>query len=171
MTPPLSGVVWHPWARTCYVSLSTRLAVCICSPISYDGMKDNAECRNVVSLKIHVLRGHSRSLEITPFNTARTNPCIHSNNVPILHSFWDAAIYWSKINDSNLLHLYLAPPLGVTPVEFYEDLWCPKTIDFLCYYAITRCCLRDPTFNHSGTTPWPILQELSSSWDGRPWPQ
>jgi len=27
----------------------------------------------------------------------------------------------------NLPHLYLAPPLGVTPLEFRQDLWRQKT--------------------------------------------
>ena len=32
------------------------------------------------------------------------------------------ARYWSKIADCNLPHLYLAPPLGVTPIEIRRDL-------------------------------------------------
>jgi len=50
-----------------------------------------------------------------------------SNNVSILHRFWDIARYWSKIADFNLPHLYLAPQLGVTLLEFRRSLWRQKT--------------------------------------------
>ena len=33
----------------------------------------------------------------------------------------------SKVADFDRLHLYLAPPQGVTPVEFRGDLWRQKT--------------------------------------------
>jgi len=51
----------------------------------------------------------------------------YSNYVPILHRFWDIARYRSKIVDFNLLHLFLAPPLGVTPLEFRRELLRQKT--------------------------------------------
>jgi len=35
--------------------------------------------------------------------------------------------YWSKIDDLNLPHLYLAPPLGMTPLEFRQDFWHQQT--------------------------------------------
>ena len=37
------------------------------------------------------------------------------------------ASYLSKVADFDPPHLYLAPPQGVTPVEFRGDLWHPKT--------------------------------------------
>jgi len=39
----------------------------------------------------------------------------------------------------NLPHLYLAPPLGVTPLEFRRDLWHQKTrrIALLCGIKIS----------------------------------
>jgi len=36
--------------------------------------------------------------------------------------------YLSKIIDFHPLHLYLAPPFGVTKFEFCLDLWRPKTV-------------------------------------------
>jgi len=39
------------------------------------------------------------------------------------------ARYWLKIADFNLFHLYLAPPLGVIPLEFRRDFWYQKTRD------------------------------------------
>jgi len=69
-----------------------------------------------------VVRGHSRSLEMTQFDRAHT---FHGNYVPILHRFWDIARYLSKIADFNLRHLYLAPQLGVTRLNF--ALWRQET--------------------------------------------
>jgi len=44
-----------------------------------------------------------------------------------LYRFRDIASYLSKVADFDPPHLYLAPPQGVTPVEFRGDLWRPKT--------------------------------------------
>jgi len=40
----------------------------------------------------------------------------------------------------NLLHLYLAPPSGVTPLEFRQDLWRqkPKMIALSCGVKYSR---------------------------------
>jgi len=35
--------------------------------------------------------------------------------------------YWSRIAGFNLPYLYLAPPYGVTPLEFCQNLWHQKT--------------------------------------------
>ena len=45
----------------------------------------------------------------------------------ILYRFRDIASSLSKVADFDPPHLYLAPPQGVTPVEFRGDLWYPKT--------------------------------------------
>ena len=45
----------------------------------------------------------------------------------IFYRFRDTAGYLSKVADFDPPHLHLAPPLGVTPVEFREDLWLQKT--------------------------------------------
>jgi len=54
----------------------------------------------------------------------------------------------SKIAHCNLSHLYLAPPLGVTPSEFRRDLWHQKAP---C--AIVQRYLCDPRFSHLCRTP------------------
>jgi len=40
---------------------------------------------------------------------------------------FEIARYWLKISDLNLPHLYLVPPLVVTPSEFHRDSWLQKT--------------------------------------------
>ena len=45
----------------------------------------------------------------------------------ILYRFRDTASYLSKFDDFTLLHLHLAPPLGVTPFECRKDFCHQKT--------------------------------------------
>ena len=45
----------------------------------------------------------------------------------ISYRFRDIAGYMSKVADFDTPHLHLAPPYGVTPVEFRRDLWQQKT--------------------------------------------
>ena len=49
------------------------------------------------------------------------------NYVSIFYRFRDIASYLSKVADFDPSHLHLAPPQGVTPVEFRGDLWRQKT--------------------------------------------
>jgi len=49
------------------------------------------------------------------------------NYVSIFYCFRDIAGYLSKVTDFDLPHLHLAPPYGVTLVEFRGDLWRQKT--------------------------------------------
>ena len=49
------------------------------------------------------------------------------NYVSIFYRFRDIASYLSKVADFDPPHLHLAPPQGVTPVEFRGDLWHQKT--------------------------------------------
>jgi len=42
----------------------------------------------------------------------------------------------SKIANLNLPHLYLAAPLGVTPLEFGRDLWQQKTRLYRLSYGL-----------------------------------
>ena len=49
------------------------------------------------------------------------------NYVSIFYRFRDIAGYLSKVADFDPPHLHLAPPYGVTPVEFCGDLWLQKT--------------------------------------------
>jgi len=47
--------------------------------------------------------------------------------VSILYRFRDIAGYLSKVADSDPPDVHLAPPYGVTLVEFRGDLWRQKT--------------------------------------------
>ena len=49
------------------------------------------------------------------------------NYVSIFYRFREIAGYLSKVADFHPPHLHLAPPEGVTPVEFRGDLWLQKT--------------------------------------------
>ena len=59
-----------------------------------------------------------------------------------MHRFVHIAIYWSKIADCNLPHLYLAPPFGVTPLEFRRDVWRQKTRVHELSYGVVCVILR-----------------------------
>ena len=65
-----------------------------------------------------VVRGHSRSSAMSPFDRAHAS---------ILYRFRDIASYFSKVADFDPPHLHSAPPQAVTPVEFRGDLWHQKT--------------------------------------------
>ena len=75
------------------------------------------------------LMGHSRSSAMSPFDRAHTTSysTFNRNHASILYRFRDTASYLSKVTDFDPPHLHLAPPQGVTPVEFRGDLWHPKT--------------------------------------------
>ena len=49
------------------------------------------------------------------------------NYVSILYHMRNLERYLSKVADFNVPHLHLAPPLGMIPIEFYQDLWREKT--------------------------------------------
>jgi len=76
-----------------------------------------------------VVRGHSRSTAMSPFDRAHKDFLFdfNRNYVSIFYRFRDIAGYLSKVADFDPPHLHLAPPKGVTPVEFRRDLWCQKT--------------------------------------------
>ena len=63
-----------------------------------------------------VYMGHSKSLEIAPFDRALSAYefvlAFHSKYVPILNRFWHIARCSSKIADFNLPHVCLMPPWG-----------------------------------------------------------
>ena len=68
-----------------------------------------------------------RSLKVIEINAIQKLGCgflfaIHSNYGAILYRLRDIANYWSKIANYVIPHLYLAPPQGVTPSEFREDV-------------------------------------------------
>jgi len=105
------------------INLSTKCEVSISTKKIWNGYKIS---------KIGyfgVVKGHSKSMELAPFDRAHTSSYYRSivTICPYLDRFWDIEKYWSKIADCNLLYLYLASPLGVTPLEFRRDLWNQKT--------------------------------------------
>jgi len=51
-----------------------------------------------------------------------------------LHRFSDIEGYRSKI--AKKLHLYLAPPFGVTPLELRRDLWRQKNRSLINFNAL-----------------------------------
>jgi len=72
-----------------------------------------------------VVRGHSRSWAMPPFDKAHKTS--YSTLIETMclsfYRFWDIAGYLSKVADFDPPHLHLVPPYGVTPVEFRGDLW------------------------------------------------
>jgi len=100
---------------------------------------------------VSVTQGHQ---EIAPNNRAPTSSYyifnfIHhiygsnwkgtsttSNYVPILHRFVRYSQILVENRRFNLPHLHLAPPLGMTPLEFRQDLCHQKTKRIALSYGI-----------------------------------
>jgi len=57
--------------------------------------------------------------------------------------------YWSKIADLNLPHLYLAPRLGMTPLEFCRYFWRQKTGVPVLSYGVVCVIPCDPMIQNS----------------------
>ena len=76
-----------------------------------------------------VVRGHSRSTAMSPFDRAhRTSYSTLIETMRLSCTVFE--IQPAICRKSPILtqpHLYLAPPHGVFPVEFCGDLWCKKT--------------------------------------------
>jgi len=112
LTMPLSGMICHPRARTCYDQRAYQIwSLYLQPPWRYE--------QGYKMWKMWwfwVDRGHPR----TAYKFLWT---FHGNYIPILHRFWDIARYWPKVVDFNLPQLYLAPPLRVTPLEFCREFW------------------------------------------------
>jgi len=65
---------------------------------------------------------------MSPFDRAHTTSySTLIETMPILYRFRDIASYLLKVADFDPSHLHLAPPWGVTPVEFCGDLCRQKT--------------------------------------------
>ena len=60
----------------------------------------------------------------------------------ILYRFRDIASYLSKVANFDPPDLHLAPPQGVTPVEFRGDLWRQKTSVPVVSCGVARVILR-----------------------------
>jgi len=88
---------------------------------------------------------YSYLLKVTIIRLGIVLLAFQSNYVPILHRIWNITRCWSNIiTDSNLPHLYLSPPLGVTQLQFHEDLWRHKT---RVPALLGLHSLRDPMFS------------------------
>ena len=77
-----------------------------------------------------VVRGHSRSWAMPPFDRANTTSCLTLLETMCLSFTVFDEIQPDICRKSPILthtHLHLAPPQGVTPVEFRGDLWRQKT--------------------------------------------
>jgi len=74
-----------------------------------------------------MIRGHSRSSAMSPFDTGHTTS--YSTLIETMHRFRDFPILTPP-------HLHLASQQGVTPVEFRGDLWHQKKLDSLNYRVV-----------------------------------
>ena len=72
------------------------------------------------------------------------------NYASILYRFRDTASYLTKFAKFDLLHLQMAPPFRVTPVEFRKDFLASEKHS---PRAIMRRSLRHPTFSRFSRTP------------------
>jgi len=124
LTTPLSGIVCHPWASTCYHQPIYQ----ILSPCLYplQRYKKRYKMSKIGWFGV-VLRGHSRfqghwkwrhSIEHT--RVPNFLLAFHSNYVPILHRFQDIARYWSKIADLNIPTFIWRPRWGWPRLNFAE---------------------------------------------------
>jgi len=92
----------------------------------YEAMNDSAKCRILGGLgRLGCTQSHRQchhSIERIDFLFD-----FNRNHASILYRFRDIAGYLWKVADFDPPHLHLAPPSGVTPVEFRGDLWQQKT--------------------------------------------
>jgi len=81
-----------------------------------------------------MIRGHSRSSAMSPFDTGHTTS--YSTLIETMHRFRDFPILTPP-------HLHLASQQGVTPVEFRGDLWHQKTRlpELSCGFVFVILCL------------------------------
>ena len=108
MTTPLSGMVYHPLASTCYDQPINQIwSLYLHPPRRYDRWYRISKMG-----WFGVVTDHSGSVEIVSFDRAHTSS-YYGSIVTILHRFLDTARYWSKIDNCNL----------PTPLEFRGDLW------------------------------------------------
>ena len=71
LTTPLSEMVCQLWLALAMISLPTKFEVSIST--HYVDMIGDTKCRKYGSLE--VVRGHSRSLDISPFDTVHRSFC------------------------------------------------------------------------------------------------
>ena len=91
-----------------------------------------------------VVRGHPRSSAMSPFDRTRT--ISHLSLVETMYlpcTVFEIRQVICGNSHFDLTHLHLAPPLGVTPVEFQKDFWHQKTrvTGLLCAVVCMFLCL------------------------------
>jgi len=104
--------------------------------------------------------GHAKSSEISPFDKEHRTIC---SPKPILDSFRNIAslAYLSKVANFSYLAIYttvyMAPALGLTTLEFQQDLWYQKTrvpVWLTCMVCLALLIqLRLVTDRHTDTGP------------------
>jgi len=79
------------------------------------------------------------------------------------------ARHWSNIANFNIPHLYLAPPLGVTPLEFRRNLWHQKARVPGLSYGIVCVILRLVQYQRvrrmNGGTQDKSIYHLKTVWE------
>ena len=93
--------------------------------VRYEDINGGAKCRKLGWFG--VVRGHSWSWAMPPFDRAHTTSYSTLIETVCFYRFRDIAGYLSKVADFDLPHLHSAPSYGVTPVEFRGDLWLQKS--------------------------------------------
>jgi len=96
LTTTLAEMICHPWDSTWYDQSTYQIPILYLHPLR--GYERRYKIPKMGWFK--VVRGQSWSLNIAPFDTARTSSFLLaflSNCVSILHRFWDIAGYLSKI--------------------------------------------------------------------------
>jgi len=92
--------------------VTMAISVAVCKIFS---VKEWCELENRVRVR-------SRSLEMTPFDKSHTSS--YSPFIATTCMALSCIILLVKNRKIFIPHLYLAPPQGVTPSEFCEDVWC-----------------------------------------------
>ena len=106
------------------VNLQTKFYVSNYS--HYEDMKSGTKCTNWGSLGR--LKGHKVTCNVTIWQSAYDFLFdFNRNHASTLYRFRDIASYLLKVANFHPPHLHLAPPWGMTAVEFCGDLWRQKT--------------------------------------------
>jgi len=104
----------------------------------YEDIKNNTKCINWGGL---VVMGRPMSPAMSPFDRVHTTFTFNKNFASVLYCFRVITSCLSKVTYCNLPHLHLAPPVGVTPFEFCQELWHQKTIESLGYHLALFCMI------------------------------
>jgi len=136
LTTPLSEMVCHPWASTCYRQHAYQIEVS--NSTHYEDMKDDTKCRKWSGLGVAI---GSLNVTVNRINRKSTYEFLLAfpSNWPYLVPFLRYSEILVENRRFNLPHLYLAPPLGVTPLEFCRDCWHQKTT--VPGAIILHCCV------------------------------